>query len=79
MTRLLEQTVRNGGTLRGVEWEGRMHYRDENGKKYVMPAGGKTGTTQNWQAVWTRMCPAAADGRGGGVLPHAGAGTSRRS
>ena len=53
MTKLLEQTVNNGGTLRGVDAMGMMHYRDENGKRYVMPAGGKTGTTQNWQAVWT--------------------------
>ena len=53
MTKLLEQTVRNGGTLRGVEWQGMMHYRDENGKRYAMPAAGKTGTTQNWAAVWT--------------------------
>ena len=53
MTKLLEQTVNNGGTLRGVDAMHMMHYRDENGKRYIMPAGGKTGTTQNWQAVWT--------------------------
>ena len=53
MTKLLEQTVRNGGTLRGVEYDGKMHYTDERGRSYAMPAAGKTGTTQNWAAVWT--------------------------
>ena len=51
MTKLLEQTVNHGGTLAAQEWH--FHYRDEKGNRYVMPAGGKTGTTQNWADAWT--------------------------
>lgn len=51
MTKLLEQTVSHGGTLTAQEWH--FHYRDEKGNRYVMPAGGKTGTTQNWADAWT--------------------------
>ncbi|MCR4632414.1 MAG: PBP1A family penicillin-binding protein [Treponema sp.] len=51
MTKLLEQTVNHGGTLAAQEWH--FHYRDENGNRYIMPAGGKTGTTQNWADAWT--------------------------
>lgn len=51
MTKLLEQTVNHGGTLTAQEWH--FHYRDEKGNRYVMPAGGKTGTTQNWADAWT--------------------------
>ncbi len=51
MTKLLEQTVNNGGTLSAQKWH--FDYRDASGKKYTMPAGGKTGTTQNWADAWT--------------------------
>ena len=51
MVRLLEQTVNNGGTLHAQDWK--FDYKDANGKKYTMPAGGKTGTTQNWADAWT--------------------------
>ena len=51
MTKLLEQTGNHGGTLAAQEWH--FHYRDENGNRYIMPAGGKTGTTQNWADAWT--------------------------
>ncbi len=51
MVKLLEQTVNNGGTLHAQEWH--FKYKDENGNRYVMPAGGKTGTTQNWADAWT--------------------------
>lgn len=51
MTKLLEQTVFNGGTL---AYQSRMvKYKDENGKSYTMPVGGKTGTTQNWADALT--------------------------
>ena len=50
MVRLLEQTVFNGGTLSAQAWH--FDYKDEKGKKYTMPAGGKTGTTQNWADAW---------------------------
>ena len=51
MIKLLEQTVNNGGTLGAQKWH--FDYRDANGKRYTMPAGGKTGTTQNWADAWT--------------------------
>ena len=51
MIKLLEQTVNNGGTLQAQKWH--FDYRDENGRIYTMPAGGKTGTTQNWADAWT--------------------------
>lgn len=51
MIKLLEQTVNNGGTLGAQEWH--FHYRNEDGTRYKMPAGGKTGTTQNWADAWT--------------------------
>ncbi len=51
MIKLLEQTVNNGGTLGAQKWH--FDYHDENGRKYTMPAGGKTGTTQNWADAWT--------------------------
>jgi len=51
MTKLIEQTVNNGGTLGAQKWH--FNYRDENKNRYTMPAGGKTGTTQNWADAWT--------------------------
>ncbi len=51
MTKLLEQTVNNGGTLAAQKWH--FDYRNANGTTYHMPAGGKTGTTQNWADAWT--------------------------
>lgn len=51
MEKLLEQTVNNGGTLAAQSWK--FEYKTEDGKKYTMPAGGKTGTTQNWADAWT--------------------------
>ncbi len=52
MTKMLEMTVNNGGTLYG--YKSRFEYTSEDGKKkWTMPAGGKTGTTQNWADAWT--------------------------
>ena len=51
MTKLLEQTVNNGGTLAGQSWK--FDYKTAAGKRYSMPAAGKTGTTQNWADAWT--------------------------
>lgn len=51
MTKLLEQTVINGGTL-GRQRD-KFVFEDENGKKVRMPAAGKTGTTQDWADAWT--------------------------
>ncbi len=52
MTTLLQNTF-TSGTLGNVYWSGQLAYRDENGNRYRIPAGGKTGTTQNWRDAWT--------------------------
>ena len=53
MTKLLENTVKSG-TLAGPTGNGsKFTYRDANGRKYTIPAAGKTGTTQNWADAWT--------------------------
>ena len=52
MTKLLENTVKSG-TLAGPTGNGsKFTYRDSKGKKYTIPAAGKTGTTQNWADAW---------------------------
>lgn len=53
MVKLLEQTVSNGGTLRSQKYIHMLDYKDEHGRYRTMPAGGKTGTTQNWADAWT--------------------------
>ena len=53
MTDLLQNTVKMGtlaGTAGGVR---KFTYKDEDGNKRIMPAAGKTGTTQNWSDAWT--------------------------
>ena len=53
MTKLLENTVKSG-TLAAPTGNGeKFTYRDSKGKKYTIPAAGKTGTTQNWADAWT--------------------------
>ena len=49
--------------LQRVVWSGTLQYptnagqiftyKDQDGKKYTIPAAGKTGTTQNWADAWT--------------------------
>ena len=53
MTRLLENTVKSGTLAGPTENGSKFSYRDSNGKKYTIPAAGKTGTTQNWADAWT--------------------------
>jgi len=50
MTKLLEQTVQRGTLWRQKE---KFWYKNSSGTQYVMPAAGKTGTTQNWADAWT--------------------------
>lgn len=53
MTDMLQNTVKMGtlaGTAGGIR---KFTYTDEDGKKRIMPAAGKTGTTQNWSDAWT--------------------------
>ena len=53
MTELLKNTVKSG-TLAGPSSNGKKFtYNDTNGKKYQIPAAGKTGTTQNWADAWS--------------------------
>ncbi len=53
MTQLLQNTVKSG-TLAGPTWNGnKFRYKTEDGKRYTIPAAGKTGTTQNWADAWT--------------------------
>lgn len=53
MTELLKNTVKSG-TLAGPSTNGRkFRYTDERGRQYMIPAAGKTGTTQNWADAWS--------------------------
>ncbi|MDR1507835.1 MAG: PBP1A family penicillin-binding protein [Treponema sp.] len=52
MTRLLSQTI-NVGTLAVASGFGsKLTVPDEKGTMYRLPAGGKTGSTQNWSDAW---------------------------
>lgn len=53
MTDLLKNTIRSGTLGWASGYEGKFTFRDANGKKFVMPAAGKSGTTQNWADAWT--------------------------
>lgn len=53
MANLLQNTVKAGTLRNPSNYGAKFTYRDENGKKYEIPAGGKTGTTQNWADAWT--------------------------
>ena len=50
MTKLLQQTVQSGSLRAQSE---KFVYRSDDGRRYQMPAAGKTGTTQNWADAWT--------------------------
>lgn len=53
MTDLLKRVV-SVGTLSGpVSTVRAFSYADAAGKRFTMPAAGKTGTTQNWADAWT--------------------------
>ncbi|HZK20511.1 MAG TPA: PBP1A family penicillin-binding protein, partial [Treponemataceae bacterium] len=52
MTDLLQNTVKRGTLARGAGWGSKFRYKNSNGDYFTMPAGGKTGTTQNWQDAW---------------------------
>lgn len=53
MTDLLKNTLRVGTLGWGSGYETKFTFKDKNGKSFVMPAAGKTGTTQNWSDAWT--------------------------
>lgn len=53
MTDLLSRVVAMG-TLSSQTAQGSIFtYKDESGKRYTIPAAGKTGTTDNWEDAWT--------------------------
>ncbi len=53
MTDLLKNTIKQGTLGWGSGYERKFTFRDATGKRFVMPAAGKTGTTQNWADAWT--------------------------
>ncbi len=56
MTSLLQNTVTVGTLAKGSGYyynTYKFKYKDSNGNYYSLPAGGKTGTTQNWADAWT--------------------------
>ncbi|BDC95586.1 penicillin-binding protein 1A [Treponema saccharophilum] len=53
MTQLLQNTVKSGSLASPTANGTKLRYTDAKGKKYTIPAAGKTGTTQNWADAWT--------------------------
>ncbi len=53
MTDLLKNTIRVGTLGWASGYEGKFSFKDQNGRSFIMPAAGKTGTTQNWADAWT--------------------------
>ena len=53
MTDLLKNTLRVGTLGWGSGFERKFTFKDKNGKNFLLPAAGKTGTTQNWADAWT--------------------------
>jgi penicillin-binding protein 1A len=53
MTGLLKKTVEVGTLAYGSGWGSKFTFQDETGRRYRIPASGKTGTTQNWADAWT--------------------------
>ena len=66
MDMLLEKTVESGTLMYGSNFDSTVYvigkrkgtgnkfqFKNSNGKTFIMPAAGKTGTTQNWADAWT--------------------------
>ncbi len=53
MTDLLRNTISTGTLGWASGHERKFTFKDQNGRSYVIPAAGKTGTTQNWADAWT--------------------------
>lgn len=68
MDKMLSKTVESGTLAYGSGYasnyyllgerhkpfnENKFKFTDKNGKSFIMPAAGKTGTTQNWADAWT--------------------------
>lgn len=52
MADLLRNTVKMGTLARSSYNGKRFEYENQNGDTYILPAAGKTGTTQNWADAW---------------------------
>ncbi|MDR2485653.1 MAG: PBP1A family penicillin-binding protein [Treponema sp.] len=52
MTSILKKTVEIGTLASGSGWGSKFTFQDGQGKRYRIPAAGKTGTTQNWSDAW---------------------------
>lgn len=53
MTDLLKRVVKTGTLAYPTSSGNVFTYKDADGKRYTIPAAGKTGTTQNWADAWT--------------------------
>ena len=66
MQELLKKTVESGTLRYGSDWDStaytigkrkgrgnKFKFNNSNGDTFIMPAAGKTGTTQNWADAWT--------------------------
>ncbi len=53
MTELLRSTISTGTLGWASGYERKFTFKDASGKSFVLPAAGKTGTTQNWVDAWT--------------------------
>ncbi|HUW40529.1 MAG TPA: PBP1A family penicillin-binding protein [Rectinemataceae bacterium] len=53
MVDMLQRVVKTGTLAYATDFGQIFTYTDSKGKKYTMPAAGKTGTTQNWADAWT--------------------------
>ncbi|MDR3303353.1 MAG: PBP1A family penicillin-binding protein [Treponema sp.] len=53
MTNLLKKGVEIGTLASGSGYGAKFTFTDADGKRYRMPAAGKTGTTENWSDAWT--------------------------
>ncbi|MDR0403147.1 MAG: PBP1A family penicillin-binding protein [Treponema sp.] len=52
MMRLLAHTISIGTLASGSGFGSKLNVSDDKGVTYRIPAGGKTGTTQNWSDAW---------------------------
>lgn len=52
MTDILSKSVEMGTMSYGTANGTKLEYKDAGGKKFRIPAAGKTGTTQNWSDAW---------------------------
>jgi penicillin-binding protein 1A len=52
MTKLLDKVITVGTLASGSGYGAKLNVKDDKGVTYRIPAGGKTGTTQNWSDGW---------------------------